>query len=141
MLSELQAGTTEGARLVALAEGFAPEFAERAAKHDAEASYPFENLEALKESGFLTAAIPAVCGGLGVDSAHDIVVASSRLARGDPALVIGVNMHFVVTMLLARHLRMAIAGDRERRSAGLMETLSGIVDEGSVFSALVSEAG
>jgi alkylation response protein AidB-like acyl-CoA dehydrogenase len=141
MHGAVQPKTAEGASLVSLAEGFAPEFAERAAKHDAEASYPFENLEQLKESGFLTAAIPTSCGGLGVDSVHDIVLASSRLAHGDPALVIGVNMHFVITMLLTRHLRMAIAGNRERRIAGLTETLSAIVDDGTVFSALVSEAG
>ena len=141
MENELQATTPEGERLVALAEAHAPAFAERAAQHDADRSYPFENLEELRASGFLTAAIPAECGGLGVWSLHDVALASSRLARGDPALAIGVNMHFVVTLLLARHWRMAVAGARERRAAALVETLSGIVERETLFSALVSEAG
>ena len=43
--------------------------------------------------GYFAAPIPEVFGGLGVDSAHDLLVASSRLARGDASVAIGVNMH------------------------------------------------
>ena len=37
--------------------------------------------------------MPTELGGGGVTSIHDVLVASSRLARSDPATAIGVNMH------------------------------------------------
>ena len=46
--------------------------------------------------GYFTAPIPIEHGGLGVLSVHDLVVASSRLARGDASVAIGVNMHLAV---------------------------------------------
>ncbi len=141
MDNELLAKTEAGRALIAMAERHAVEFAERSAQHDREASYPHENIEALQASGYLTAAIPKECGGLGVELVHDVVVASSRLARADPALMIGVNMHFVVTLLLARHWRMARAAGRESRVQGLTEVLSRLVETNAVIAALVSEAG
>ena len=141
MNSELQGKTEIGSKLIEKAERHAEDFAKRAAQHDREASFPYENLDALKASGYLTAAIPQECGGMGVETVHDVVVASSRLARADASLMIGVNMHFVVTLLLARHWRVArAAGDAERAEA-LTETLTRLVDTGAVFGALVSEAG
>ena len=74
----------------------------RASKHDREASFPFESLAAIKRSGYLAAPIPAELGGLGVTSLHDVLVASSRLARGDAALTLGVNMHLVFVLNVVR---------------------------------------
>src|SRR4051795_387346 len=82
---ELTAQTEAGGRLVALAETLAREIAPHAAAHDRDASFPFDSLAAVKASRFLTAPIPEELGGLGVTSTHDVVVASSRLARGDAA--------------------------------------------------------
>jgi len=48
--------------------------------------YPFEAIDALKAAGYFAAPVPLELGGLGVSSAHDLVVASSRLARGDAEL-------------------------------------------------------
>ncbi len=141
MDNELQATTDAGRALVAMAERHAADFAPRSGQHDVEASYPHENIAALQASGYLTAAIPKECGGLGVEAVHDVVVASSRLARADASLMIGVNMHFVVTLLLARHWRMARAAGREARVEGLTETLSRLVETKAVIAALVSEAG
>ena len=88
MSFELTAKTEPGDRLVALAETLAAEIGGRASKHDREASFPHESLAAIKRSGYLTGPIPAGFGGLGVTSLHDVLVASSRLARGDAALTI-----------------------------------------------------
>jgi hypothetical protein len=44
------------------------------------------------------APVPVTLGGLGVSCAHDLVVASSRLARGDASVAIGVNMHLVAEL-------------------------------------------
>src|SRR5262245_14028032 len=102
MSGELTAKTEPGRRLVALAEELAEQLAERAAVHDREASFPYESLAALKRSGYLRAPVPKELGGLGVTSLHDVVIASSRLARGDAALTIGVNMHLVFVLNVAR---------------------------------------
>ena len=73
-------------------------------------------IDALKAAGYFTAPIPAELGGLGVTSVHDVVVASSRLARGDASVAIGVNMHFAVA---AEHgPALAGRGRGRRRAAG-----------------------
>ena len=59
-------------------------------------------IDALKRARYFTAPIPADRGGLGVTSLHDLVVASSRLARGDASVTIGVNMHLIVLLNLVR---------------------------------------
>ena len=132
MTGELTAKTDAGRHLVTLAEELAEKIAERAALHDREASFPHESLAAIKRSGYLTAPIPAELGGLGVTSLHDLLVASSRLARGDAALTIGVNMHLVFVVNVARVWR-------ERRTAAFGELLEEAVREGTVFSSAVSE--
>ena len=83
MRFELEARTDAGRRLVALAEGLAADFAERAGEHDRAASYPFENIRTLSERGYLAAPVPRELGGMGVESVHDLLIASSRLARAD----------------------------------------------------------
>jgi hypothetical protein len=47
----LQALTQPGQRFTALAEQHAADFASRAAEHDRDGSFPFENIAALQRSG------------------------------------------------------------------------------------------
>ena len=54
-----------------------------AAEHDRDGSYPFEAIDALRAVGYFAAPVPVVLGGLGVSSAHDLVVASSRWRAGE----------------------------------------------------------
>ena len=108
MRLELTATTQPGERLVALAEVLAQEIGERAAEHDREATFPYESLAAIKRSGYLAAPIPLELGGFGVTSLHDVLVASSRLAQGDAALTLGVNMHLVFVLNVVR-----LAADRD----------------------------
>src|SRR5262245_56078463 len=138
---ELTAKTEPGGRLVALAEALAERIGERAAEHDREASFPFESLAEIKQSGYLTAPIPGELGGLGVTSLHDIVVASSRLARGDAALTLGVNMHLVFVVNVARLWQLVTASGDELRAAPLAATLAQVAREGTVFSSAISEPG
>ena len=42
-------------------------------------------------------------------SIHDVLVASSRLARGDPSTTIGVNMHFSALINMVRSWRIVAA--------------------------------
>ena len=73
---ELTARTAPGARLVAIAQELCEELAARAAEHDRDGTYPFEAIDALKAAGYFAAPVPVELGGLGVSSAHDLVVAS-----------------------------------------------------------------
>src|SRR3954470_2985146 len=115
---ELTAHTDAGARLVAIAEELAEELSVRAAEHDRDGTYPFEAIDALKAAGYFAAPVPVELGGLGVSSAHDLVVASSRLARGDASVAIGVNMHLVAVLNMERRRQAAAAAGNERRARG-----------------------
>jgi alkylation response protein AidB-like acyl-CoA dehydrogenase len=138
---ELTAHTDAGAHLVAIAEQLAPQLAARAAEHDRDGTYPFEAIDALKAAGYFAAPIPVELGGLGVFSAHDLVVASSRLARGDASVAIGVNMHLVAVLNMERRRRAAAAAGAERRAEAFASSLQQIAAGGSVLAAAISERG
>lgn len=135
----LQAQTETGDRLVGLAEGHAAEFAAGAAAHDREGTFPFEHLAALKSSGYPYSPIPTAQGGMGVESIHDVFVASSRLAEGDPSVTVGVNMHLLTMLSLARKHDIACAREDQRRAAATAAQMEGIVRTGAVIGAAVSE--
>ena len=138
---ELTATSAAGARLVALAEELSEQLGERAAVHDREGSYPFEAIHALKAAGYFAAPVPEELGGLGVFSAHDMVVASSRLARGDASVAIGVNMHLVAVLNMEHRRRVALAGGHERRARGFSASLEQIARDGVILAAAISERG
>ena len=138
---ELTARTEAGARLVAIAEELSPQLASRAAEHDRDGSYPFEAIAALKAAGYFAAPVPVELGGLGVSSAHDHVVASSRLARGDASVAIGVNMHLVAVLNMERRRLVAVAAGHERRARGFASSLEQIARDGVVLAAAGSERG
>jgi alkylation response protein AidB-like acyl-CoA dehydrogenase len=138
---ELTAHTQPGARLVAVAEELCQELASRAAEHDRAGTYPFEAIAALKAAGYFTAPVPVELGGLGVSSAHDLVVASSRLARGDASVAIGVNMHLVAVLNMERRREVALAAGAERRARGFAASLEHIARHGVVLAAAISERG
>jgi alkylation response protein AidB-like acyl-CoA dehydrogenase len=136
---ELSAQTKNGARLVAIAEELSHELAARAAEHDRDGTYPFEAIAALKTAGYFAAPIPIELGGHGVSSAHDLVVASSRLARGDASVAIGVNMHLAAVQNMERRREVAVAAGQDRRARGFAASLEQIAREGVVLAAAVSE--
>jgi alkylation response protein AidB-like acyl-CoA dehydrogenase len=134
---ELAATTDEGVRLVHLAETLARELAARAPQHDREATFPHESVDALKRAGYFTAPIPAEFGGLGVTSVHDCVVASTRLARGDASVAIGVNMHLVIVLNIVRRWQAA----EGRRAKAFAASLHAIARDGVIMAAAISEHG
>src|SRR5215210_5328132 len=124
MAIQLTAHTDAGARLVAIAEELSTAFAGHAAEHDRDGTYPFEAIDALKSAGYFAAPVPVELGGLGVGSAHDLVVASSRLARGDASVAIGVNMHLVAVLNMERRRQVAVAAGAERRALAFASAIS-----------------
>ena len=141
MAIELKAHTDAGAHLVAMAEELSRELAAHAAEHDRDGTFPTEAIRALKTAGYFGAPVPIELGGLGVDSPHDLVVASSRLARGDASVAIGVNMHLVAVLNMERRRRVAVASGAERRARGFASSLQGIARDGVVLAAAISERG
>jgi alkylation response protein AidB-like acyl-CoA dehydrogenase len=138
---ELTPRTAAGARLLALADVLAEDFATRAPAHDRDASYPHASIDALKDAGYFAAPIPPRYGGLGAESVHDLVLASSRLARGDASVAIGVNMHLVAVLNMVRRWRIAVAGGHTRRAAAFAASMRQIAKERVVLAAAVSEPG
>jgi len=138
---ELTAHTDSGARLVSIAEELAQLLAARAAEHDRDRTYPFEAIEALRSAGYFAAPVPVELGGLGVSSAHDLVVASSRLARGDASVTIGVNMHLAAVQNMERRRQVAVAAGHERRARAFAASLEQIARERRVLASAVSERG
>ena len=124
-----------------LAETLAQELARRAPEHDRAASFPHASIAALKEAGYFTAPIPAELGGLGVTSVHDVVVASSRLARGDASVAIGVNMHFAVLLNMVRRWQEAVAAGDERRARAFGSSMQAIARDGVIMATAISEPG
>lgn len=98
-LTERQRGFVE------MAAAHADDFAQRVTQHDRENSFPFENLEAMKASGYTTITVPQELGGGGADPL-ELCLAQHRLAQGDGPTAISINMHLFI---------MGIYGDLWRR--------------------------
>lgn len=141
MYGELTPITEAGRRFVALAEEHAADFATRAAEHDREGSFPFENFEAMKKSGFMAGPVPEEFGGLGLFSVYDMGVGLSRLGRGDGSTAIAANMHLTSVWTIHRLLRTVRAGADGPPPAILEGLLKGI-GAGQIVAAVPStEAG
>ena len=141
MMIELQATTHQGTRLVALAETLAAALAGTAARHDREGTFPHEAIAMLAANRYFAAPVPEALGGLGVASFHDLVIASSRLARGDASVAIGVNMHLVPVLNAVRRHDAALASENTRRAAAFAAMLEDVSRRGTVLAAAISEPG
>lgn len=80
------------ARLLERARTHAADFATRAAEHDRDNTYPLENFEAMKESGYAFMTLPARYGGEDVNLL-ELCACQEQLAQGCGGTAIAVNMH------------------------------------------------
>ena len=85
---------------VRTAEELAVRFAERAAAHDADASFPAQDMAELRDAGLLGLLVPVELGGMGAGFEEYTRVAIA-LARGSGATALLFNMHASVTGALA----------------------------------------
>jgi alkylation response protein AidB-like acyl-CoA dehydrogenase len=86
-------------RFIDLAATLADDFAQRAAQHDEEESFPYENYARLRESGYTVLTVPEELGGLGANLLERIK-AQERLAQGCGATALAINMHLNVIGLV-----------------------------------------
>ncbi len=125
----LTAGDREA---IGLAETHAEAFRERAERHDRENSFPFQDFDDMKESGYLAAPVPQELGGLGI-SLLGLCAAQEKLAEGAPATALGVNMHLFTVGLVAEMWRQ----DPDARTEMF---LRGVGEGHMIVAASVSEA-
>jgi len=117
-------------------------FAPRAARHDRDASFPFDNYADLRAAGLLGICVPREYGGLGADFTTYVMVAA-EIGRHCGATALSYNMHVSSTMwagFIADALDMTTGqrADHERHRALHYRR---IVDEGRVYSQPFSEGG
>ena len=84
-------------KLIEKAEALGPGFAKRAARYDAEASFPHENYAELRDAGFLGLCVPEKQGGLGADFKTYSLV-SATLGKYCGATALTFNMHACSTL-------------------------------------------
>jgi alkylation response protein AidB-like acyl-CoA dehydrogenase len=119
--------------LVELAGSLADRFAERAGEHDRESTFPFENYEEMRETGYLGLPVPEELGGRGA-SLHELILAQERLATGDGSTALAVNMHVSPIGQLASLWRSS--GDE-----GLADVLRRAADGRLVYASMSAEPG
>ena len=86
--------------LIDLARGLARErFAPRAARHDHEASFPFDDYTDLRSEGLLGLCVPTRYGGLGADFETYCLVAE-QIAQGNASTALTFNMHCLVMLMM-----------------------------------------
>jgi alkylation response protein AidB-like acyl-CoA dehydrogenase len=135
--------TAQQRELVELAATLGRErFAPRAARHDREASFPFDNYADLRAAGLLGICIPREQGGLGADFTTYAMVAA-EIGRHCGATALSWNMH-VCSTLWAGTIADALDMTPEQRAdhgANRALHFKAIVDGGKVYSQPFSEGG
>ncbi|WP_053374460.1 acyl-CoA dehydrogenase family protein [Paenibacillus sp. FJAT-27812] len=112
-------------------EALAARFAERAAAHDREGSFPHENFADLHEAGYLKVTVPSEFGGDEV-SLHELVTLQERLAYGDGSTALAVGWHIGQVL----HLRTT----RKWPDRLFGELCQAIVADGAMINTFASEA-
>ncbi len=96
--------TLDAPTAIKQAARLAADFASRAAEHDRDASFPFENFELLRDAGLLGLTIRAEFGGQGAGLGLTCRVVE-QIARGDASTALVYAMHCIYHALFARSHR------------------------------------
>jgi alkylation response protein AidB-like acyl-CoA dehydrogenase len=84
--------TERQARFVELSKALATKFSARAAEHDRNGSFPFENFDELRASGYPAWVVPTRYGGWGANLLEALLIAET-LAQGDGSTALSAAMH------------------------------------------------
>lgn len=125
--------TDRQAHVLELAGRLGDRFAERAGEHDRENTFPTENWPAMAEAGYLALTVPAELGGFDADPS-EFLLAQERLAQGDGATALAVDMHLTTCASFGSLWRQH---PDERAERLLRGAAAGEV----VFASCTSEAG
>jgi alkylation response protein AidB-like acyl-CoA dehydrogenase len=117
-------------------------FAPRAAKHDREASFPFDNYADMREAGLLGICVPKSHGGHGADFTTYVMVAA-EMGRYCGSTALSFNMH-VSSCLWSGQIADVLDMTREQREdheRNRAVHYERIVQQGKVYSQPFSEGG
>ncbi|HET8533767.1 MAG TPA: acyl-CoA dehydrogenase family protein, partial [Methylomirabilota bacterium] len=121
--------TDEQRRVVERVAALAREhFAPRAARYDADSTFPYENYADLHEAGLHALAVPREYGGVGADPVT-YVHALREIAKGCSATALTFNMHSTVTTFLV-----ALASEEQKR-----RYFGEVVGRGARIASITSE--
>src|SRR5271170_5712678 len=93
--------TTQNDALLTRAKELVADFATRAAAHDRDASFPFENFEALRQTGLINLVVPTALGGAG-RGLCDISRIIGIMAQGDASTALVLLMHYLQSATMLR---------------------------------------
>lgn len=100
MIRDLFVRTPRQERFLGLAAQLADLFAQEAAEHDRNNTFPFANFNALRNTGYHTLTVPSELGGGGA-SLTETLLAQERLARGDGSAALAIGWHLSLIGKLA----------------------------------------
>ena len=100
----LVAPTVEVDAVLERAAALAADLATRAADHDRDASFPFENFDALRDAGLLNLTVPVEFGGQGV-GLSTVCRVVEQIAQGDASTALVLAMHYIYHAVFARARR------------------------------------
>jgi alkylation response protein AidB-like acyl-CoA dehydrogenase len=112
-------------------EALAARFSERAAIHDREGSFPFENFNDLRDAGYLKLTVPKDFGGEEI-SLYEMVMLQERLAYGDGSTALAVGWHLGQMM----HIGLT----RKWPEALFRDLCRDVVNDGAMINTFASEA-
>jgi alkylation response protein AidB-like acyl-CoA dehydrogenase len=132
--------TDEQREYIAAAEALGPRFAARAARHDAEASFPTENYNDMRDAGLLKLCVPKQYGGWGGDL-FTYALVSATIGKYCGATALTFNMHACSSMwpgVLADALDMT-AEQRAEHERHRAQHFRRIVEDGAIYAQPFSE--
>ncbi len=119
-------------KFIRIAATHAEDFKTRVTQHDRENSFPFENVAAMKASGYTSMTAPEELGGGGADIL-DLVLAQERLGQGDLPTAITINMHLFAVGWVADLWRL----DKRKNALGAL--LESVVRDQLILSGGLSD--
>lgn len=118
------------ARIMEIAAELADLFAERAPRHEANGTFPYENYDDVRRTGYHLLTVPESYGGWGA-TLGEVVRAQARLGEGDASTAL------VMSMQLTQVARAIESGAWPQPA--LEKLLRGVVEEGALFNSAASE--
>src|SRR5215470_10456275 len=124
-------------RFINMAAAHADDFKTRVAQHDQESSFPHENVDAMKASGYSALLVPEELGGGGA-TPLEIALAQERLAYGDLPMAIAINMHHIAVSIIADLWWLNKSGQGPKLDA-IEPMLKAVVKDKIIFGGPVSD--
>lgn len=117
-------------RILAIVRPLAETFRQRAAEHDRDGSFPFENFADIRAAGLPALVVPEAYGGWGANLL-DVVMAMEAVAEGDGSTALSLTMHM---QTLA-----SIDENRSWPQSLFAEICEATVERGALLNSLASE--